>query len=619
MTSIWLYCLNTTIAASLLIAAVLVIRCFYRSIPSASRCVLFLLVGIRLVLPVALPSPFGFLKSVPDQTTFLPAFRTVFPTIWLIGTLLFLTYLVISTARVYSRVRFAVPEFPVIDNRRVKIYRCDEIETAFVLGIFRPKIYVPTEAQGESLTLIVRHEQAHIRRHDPALKLFFFLMLAVHWFNPLVWLAYFLLSRDIEEAADASVIEGFSTPEKETYASALLTVSDKNLRLLSLPVAFGEVPLKSRVSRVFSFRRPKDIHRLTTALLSAALIVLFFTGSALPEEERYAEESLDVISSEHYTLTPDEEWWSYHVLDENGTDLGMFPVGDPLILDEADGTRNLYAYWDEYTAYLRIPVGVELLADLTTSVGGEKYLRTRPASDYEITYNEAVDLSYFRKKDEPDYFAKTIFLSDGDAEKFNALTDRYLDSYPELFQGERGVAWIYADMEVRGRCERRETGFLIREWTFTQYIDVKNPEKSWRYETGSQITPGMDATGKDPVEFHVIVDVSEENRQEMFDVTKKEFLEGYGLGNGDTKRSEVYHAMQLSLPVDDRLSATWTLMQYERVYSTAFVEAVRNALPYWDYGDPFDESLVTPITRADVEARIVSDGVTFSLGDKNAK
>lgn len=125
---------------------------------------------------------------------------------------------------------------------------------------------------------------------------------------------------------------------------------------------------------------------------------------------------------------------------------------------------------------------------------------------------------------------------------------------------------------------------------------------------------GMDITGKDPSEWHKIVDVSEEGRQSMFDMVKREFIQEKGIANGDTtQRSEVFAAYQRSIPKQDRLTATWTLGQYERQYNKAMYEAVRASNPGWQPGMDFDTSVLDGITRESVEARIVQTG-SDSLG-----
>lgn len=125
---------------------------------------------------------------------------------------------------------------------------------------------------------------------------------------------------------------------------------------------------------------------------------------------------------------------------------------------------------------------------------------------------------------------------------------------------------------------------------------------------------GMDVTGKDPSEFHKIIDVSETARQDMFDETMRHFIQENGVANGDTtKRGEVFTRYQLSVNKSDRLSGTWTLGQYERMYTKAFYEAVKESAPNWQPGQSFDSSIVRNITREDVEKRIVKGDSEFAL------
>ncbi|MEY8336457.1 DUF3879 family protein [Lachnospiraceae bacterium 62-35] len=132
---------------------------------------------------------------------------------------------------------------------------------------------------------------------------------------------------------------------------------------------------------------------------------------------------------------------------------------------------------------------------------------------------------------------------------------------------------------------------------------------------------GMDITGKSPSEWHKIVDVSEEGRQSMFDMVKREFIQENGIQNGDTtQRSEVFAAYQKSIPKEDRLTATWTLGQYERMYNAACYEAVRASDPSWQPGQYFDPRVLDNVTRESVEARIVQEGSdSFALKSIDCK
>lgn len=654
--------MNASLAGACLILPVLLLSLLGKGLPAIFRCLLFALVAVRLLLPFSLSAPFGFLPAngfLPLTLAAQPDRRlSILSGIYLTGVFLMLSYLLFSTLRVRRLVRFAVPVFYEFENRRVKLYRCDDIQTAFVFGLVYPKIYVPYNVTGADLTLVVEHELIHLKRHDHLLKLCFYLLLALHWFNPLVWVSYLLLGKSMEDACDESVIGDFSAPERDSYANALLSVSTGKRELFAIPVAFGEIPVKSRVSRVIEYRRPKRIVYVLSAVLLGLLGTFFFTGRPVQaEEEVYPEPVYEPFYSEHYRIESDDEEYGYRLYDDTGTFLGLFQYGDPIVVSDEGGSEWLFSYYEEYSAFYQIPVDEELHALLVQSVGGEKYWRTEDFSDWEIQTDEKTGLSYLYRTRDMIWDGRVLLRNESDTESFNALADAYVEAFPQIIP-ERGVGWIYADLEVKGLAARNADGFIFFQNNGIRYLNLADWDAGWnidltfdeclqmdrylREHRGAvtdlfdrtawesalatagitdldgpkePFTPGMNATGKDPSAWHIIVEIPEDVRQGIFDLEREGFLEGYGLGKADG-RSEFYHAFQLTLPEEERLAATWTLGRYELMYATAFVAAVREALPYWDYGDPFDPEIVADITRESVEERIVSDGTEFTLSDE---
>ena len=174
---------------------------------------------------------------------------------------------------------------------------------------------------------------------------------------------------------------------------------------------------------------------------------------------------------------------------------------------------------------------------------------------------------------------------------------RYAAAYEKLTEG-------FGEYPPEGMSERR-----AREQIFNW---MKYYDEDGDY-TGSDGIAGMDATNIDTAERQVIIEIPDEYRQKLFDLVKEEFLKWQGMERPESKRSEVLREYQLSAKKEDRLKDTWTLNQYERCYSEAFVETVKNANPSWDYGDDFDQNLITGITREDLEQRISSDGRELTL------
>lgn len=196
--------------------------------------------------------------------------------LWAAGCLCVLLWGGVSFLRLKRRVRVCVPE----DGA----YLCDDVPSPFLLGVLRPRVFLPSALTGERRRLALLHERAHIRRGDPFIKLFAFLLLAVYWFQPLFWPAFALLSRDIEAACDERVIRDLTREERAAYAETLLSLSVKPKALSACPLAFGETNVKARVKNVLSYKKPSFWLILAAAVLAVGAAVFFLTTRA-PEKE----------------------------------------------------------------------------------------------------------------------------------------------------------------------------------------------------------------------------------------------------------------------------------------------------------------------------------------------
>lgn len=185
----------------------------------------------------------------------------------------------VSFLRLKRRVRVCVPE----DGA----YLCDDVPSPFLLGVLRPRVFLPSALTGERRRLALLHERAHIRRGDPFIKLFAFLLLAVYWFQPLFWLAFALLARDIEAACDERVIRDLTREERAAYAETLLSLSVKPKALSACPLAFGETNVKARVKNVLSYKKPSFWLILAAAVLAVGAAVFFLTTRA-PEKQDHS-------------------------------------------------------------------------------------------------------------------------------------------------------------------------------------------------------------------------------------------------------------------------------------------------------------------------------------------
>lgn len=298
--------LNMSIAAGWFILAVVFLRAILKRAPKSIRRILWALVAVRLVLPY---SPQSFLSLIPSAeavspdilyaetpeihsgiyalNTFLnPAIsKTLAPAAdtgaapaqmivsaasadWIAGMAALMLYGTVSYVRLRRRVADAV-------ILRDNIWQSEKVPSPFVLGLFRPRIYLPPSMDEESLAHVVAHERTHISHSDHWIKPLGFLILTVYWFNPLIWLAYILLCRDIELACDEHVVKQMSADEKKAYSKALLACSVDRRAVAACPLAFGEVGVKQRIKNVLNYKKP-TFWIIIAALASCVVAALCF-------------------------------------------------------------------------------------------------------------------------------------------------------------------------------------------------------------------------------------------------------------------------------------------------------------------------------------------------------
>lgn len=239
--------LTASFHGSIVILVVMILRLLLKKTPRKFICYLWMLAGIRLLMPIPVTSrfslqPAGFTIPVPINPSLglLLLWATVSGVIGIISA--------VSYTRLQRQVRDAV-----------KVpggWESDKIETAFVLGFVKPKIYIPTGMSGDTKKQILAHERTHLDKGDHWIKMIGFVALALHWFNPLVWVAYVLLCKDIEIACDQRVVQFMELEERKAYSSALLQCSTNRVHYAACPVAFGEVSVKYRIQSVLNYRKP---------------------------------------------------------------------------------------------------------------------------------------------------------------------------------------------------------------------------------------------------------------------------------------------------------------------------------------------------------------------------
>ena len=298
MGTVFIKVLNLSITAGWLVLAVILLRLIFRKGPKWIFCILWALVGIRLLLPVSFESMFSLVPSaetVPEDIIYSesPQIHTGFEVansivnpvisdsfapnlgdsvnplqilteiigiIWLIGMGVMLLVALISYLKMRKKISASIlRKVETVDSEmadRYRVFESDDVDSPFVLGLFRPRIYVPSGMDDTTFESVYAHEMAHIRRRDFLWKPLGFLILTVYWFNPLMWLAYVLLCRDIEAACDEKVVNNMDRTERALYSQALLNCGTHVRRFSVCPLAFGETGVKSRVKSVLNYKKP---------------------------------------------------------------------------------------------------------------------------------------------------------------------------------------------------------------------------------------------------------------------------------------------------------------------------------------------------------------------------
>lgn len=325
MGRIFLELLNMSITASFITAAVLIIRILFRKAPKYIMPILWGFVGIRLIFPFSFESVLSLLPSSSpvgitndgvfpvidtgigtvdsvmgavidappsDALVFSPfgfaELLEILSFVWLFGIFAMLLYFAVS---------FLILKRKTAEKTELEkgVFSCDSIDSPFILGIIKPQIILPFALSEEDRIYVLRHEKAHIKRLDFIWKPLGFILLTVYWFNPVMWVAYYFLCRDIELSCDEKVIKSMSKDEIKGYSSALLNCSVRGKAIAACPLAFGEVGVKERIKTVLSYKKPAFWVIIVSLILVVGVAVGFLTDP--PKKTETEPERISVIAS----------------------------------------------------------------------------------------------------------------------------------------------------------------------------------------------------------------------------------------------------------------------------------------------------------------------------------
>ena len=393
--SIFSKLLILSVQAGFLILATIFIRGIFKKIPKKYICLLWCMVGLRLLIPVTIESPVSLVPSEhkieqvfekeaveepivkeaeqepenvypslyqPDveytytyrkdenavsytegnkntadlfvQERKAPDLRMLMIYLWLFGVVILLGYGVFTYIRVRRKVRDAV-------HHEANIWLSDRIDTPFLLGYIKPRIYMPFFVDESRREYIIAHERGHIERGDHITKLIGYILLAVYWFQPLVWVAYVMFCKDVEMACDEKVIGNLGEEKKKAYSQTLLLCSVDKHYLLANPLAFGEIDVKKRIINVLSYKKPGVIISIVSVIVLLLVAVFFMTNGqeTPPEEEQPSEHSVVENVETETTPAPDKVLADYQMEYltslESGTHYAVVPLDgaeEPILL-----------------------------------------------------------------------------------------------------------------------------------------------------------------------------------------------------------------------------------------------------------------------------------------------
>lgn len=376
MEAVFLKLLNMSITASWLVFAVFLLRILFQKAPKFVSMLLWALVGIRLVCPFSLKSILSVIPNpepVPSEIltaehpviqsgisavnetmnpvlseTFAPSAETgasplgslafIASVLWLCGIGVLLLYTAVSYRRIHKSVREAA-------LYQGNVWLCDRIDTPFIFGVLRPRVFLPSDIEKADLPYVLAHEQAHLKRRDHLWKPLGFLLLTVYWFNPVLWVAYILFCKDMELACDERVLRTLGAACKKPYSNALINCSVPRKRISACPLAFGETGVKERVRSVLNYKKPAFWLAAVAVVAVAVAALVFLTNPATENVQTLADitqssalfdnvETLKLVEEKGETTAPAAQTQTI-LSDLQATEISVDPVSGNLTQESA--------------------------------------------------------------------------------------------------------------------------------------------------------------------------------------------------------------------------------------------------------------------------------------------
>lgn len=484
MENVFLELFNMSITASWLVLAVIVFRFIFKKAPKSLRVIMWGLVALRLLCPFSLESVLSIIPSTefvppeivysessaevsgaeifnaignnpvyydlgiedgsvvfteysaPDDNTVNPLLIITYiaSIIWIVGVAAMLLYTLISYLRILKNVREATP-------LKENIWICDNISTPFILGLVKPRIFLPSSMNEQDTEFVIAHEKAHLKRRDHLWKPLGFALLTVYWFNPVLWVAYILLCRDIELACDEKVIKEMGTEIKKSYSDALINCSVPRKMISACPLAFGETGVKGRIKSVLNYKKPAFWVIVIAVVAALVTTVCFMTNPEKDDKESTTTTTESTTLGEEDT-TKGEEDTTESTTDESTTEEDTTKEYTPKPLTKLSEKKMLKIKQD----YLEF--NKDLVEDTEKEYNCNVIAEDVYLKKYYGTYGDCVAMMIDSR-----YFAKDL----GDLETQIQVGD-YLFTYPTLKQID-----IYRNGKFADLDEAYKKGWLSDE------------------------------------------------------------------------------------------------------------------------------------------------------------
>lgn len=468
MEAVFLKIINMSITASWIVLAVIILRLLLKKAPKWIMGILWGIVAIRLIVPFSLESVFSLIPNaepipqnifmaespavdsgfsvlneivnpiisnsltpnVADSVNPIQVVMFIGSVIWLVGAAVMLVYTLISYLRIHNKVQEAV-------QLKENIWICDHISTPFILGVFHPRIYLPSSMNEADMEFVVSHEKAHLKRKDYIWKPLGFLLLSAYWFNPLLWVAYILLCKDIELACDEKVLGQLGTEMKKPYSNALINCSVPRKMISACPLAFGETGVKERVKGVLSYKKPAF-----WIIIAAVTVCIVTAVCLLTNPKTYDADDLD----DQLQVFLDMQIKAHHQSDQTDYNYAVLDY-DILKVDKSlsDITLYMWVLYEEYSyknGNLQVETGSHIPTVIT--VTNTTIQNKNGSNSYKLKeYWEPRDGSYY-ESDIKEKFPKALWSQAFDSQRYITKQEaKCSQAARDYFNAEKETEVVY--------------------------------------------------------------------------------------------------------------------------------------------------------------------------------